>query len=122
MKRKIALFAVVVFVLALVAVPTYAAITDQQKTEIEALNKQINELRKQVVDKYAATGELTKEQAEAAKARIDSMEQYRQQNGLTNPGGFGFGPGCGVNGGSSVGCGGFGPNNSFGPNSNFSNR
>ena len=109
MKKKILLVLTVVFVLALIAVPAFAAMNDQQKTEIDTLYKQISELQKQIVDKYVDAGNITKAQADAAKANIDAAEQYRQQYSQQNssstpiPGyGSGFGPG------------GYGPGQSYG--------
>lgn len=100
MKKKILLVLMVVFVLALMAVPAFAAMNDQQKTEIDALNKQISELQKQIVDKYVDAGNMTKAQADVDKANIDAVEKYRQQYSQQNsastpiPGyGSGFGPG-----------------------------
>ena len=115
MKRKGMIILAAVFILALIAVPTYAAISDQQKAEIEALNKQIAELQKQIVDKYAEAGEISKVQADAAKSNIDATEQYRQQYsqqyGSSTPvpgygprGGFGgYGPGYRYGWGASGG-------------------
>lgn len=103
MKRKLLVVLSLIFTLAL-AVPVYAAITDQQKAEIDALNKQITEAQKQIVDKYAEAGELSKAQADAAKADIDASAQYRQQYSRQQsqvpsiPGygyGYGYSHGCG---------------------------
>ena len=97
-RKKFILILASVFILAMVAVPTYAAVTDQQKTEIDALNKKIAELQKQIVDKYAEAGEITKAQADSTKANIDLSEQYRQQYaqkfGSAAPA-QGYGPGLG---------------------------
>ncbi len=108
MKRRLLVILSLVFILALVAVPAYAAITDQQKAELEALNKQITEIQKQIVDKYAGAGEISKAQADATKANIDATAQYRQQfsqqQGQIPPtpgyapgygSGYGYGHGCG---------------------------
>ena len=114
MKRRLSIIFASVFILALVAVPTYAAISDQQKAEIDALNKQITETQKQIVDKYAEAGEISKAQADATKANIDATAQYRQQFSqqqgqiAPNPGfapgyGNGYGYGCGWGGASYYG-------------------
>ncbi|WP_298200133.1 YckD family protein [Desulfosporosinus sp.] len=103
MKRRLLVILTLVFALALAAAPAYAAITDQQKADIDALNKQISEIRKQIVDKYAEAGETTKAQADATKDNIDASEQYRQQfsqqqGQIPTPGyapGYGYGHGCG---------------------------
>ncbi|MDA8228037.1 MAG: YckD family protein, partial [Desulfitobacterium hafniense] len=98
-KRRLLVILASVFMLALIAVPTYAAITDQQKAEIDALNKQMAETQKQIIDKYAEAGEISKAQAEAAKANINAAEQYRQQYGQQQgpaapAPGYGYGYGC----------------------------
>jgi len=101
MKRKLLVFLSLVFTLAM-AMPVYAAITDQQKAEIDALNKQIIEAQKQIVDKYTEAGEISRAQADAAKANIDATAQYRQQYSQQLgqvppiPGyGYGYSHGCG---------------------------
>ncbi|CDX00859.1 Protein of unknown function (DUF2680) [Desulfitobacterium hafniense] len=98
-KRFITIFASL-SILALAATPTFAAVTDQQKTEIQALNQQILELQKRIVDKYAEAGEITQDQADATKNNIDVYEknkqQYFEQYGSNAPA-QGYGPGycCG---------------------------
>ena len=98
-----------IFILVMAAVPTYAAMTDQQKTEIDALNQQIAELQKQIVDKYVQAGEITQAQADSTKANIDLSEKYRQQYsqqyGTTAQWGYGsgYGGGWGANGGGYYG-------------------
>ncbi|MEA5024575.1 hypothetical protein SDC9_20801 [bioreactor metagenome] len=108
--KRFLLILISVFILAMVAVPTYAAVNDQQKAEIEALNKQIVDLQKQIVDKYVEAGEITKQQADLTKSNIDQAEQYRQQftqqNGSVAPV-PGYGPGSGYGRGY---CGGWGAN------------
>ena len=103
MKGRLSIIFASLVILTMVAVPTYAAITDQQKTEINALNKQMAETQKQIVDKYAEAGEISKAQADATKANIDATVQYRQQFSqqqgqiAPNPGyapGSGYGNGC----------------------------
>jgi len=115
MKRRLSIIFASLVILTMVAVPTYAAITDQQKTEINALNKQMAETQKQIVDKYAEAGEISKAQADATKANIDASEQYRQQYSQQQPGqiapnpgyapgyGNGYGHGCGWGGASYYG-------------------
>jgi len=108
MNKKILAGVLALFILVFAAPAAFAAITDAQQKEINDLNKQIFELRKQVIDKYAAAGEITKEQADLAKKRIDDMAKYRAENGAAfGPGacgGPGFG-GCGMGGGFGKGFG-----------------
>ena len=108
MKKKFITIFASLCVLALAAVPTYAAVTDQQKTEIDALNQEIVELQRQIVDKYAEAGEITQDQADATKGNIDVYEknrrQYSEQYGSNGPAqGYGWGYGRGY-------CGGWGSN------------
>ena len=121
MKKKLIVLLVCVLALVAIAVPVYAAISDQQKAEIDALYKQSADIQKQIVDKYAEAGVITKAQADTSKANIDAAEQYRQQqsqNGSTVPGYStpGYGPGFGGSyspgwyGGFGGGCWGW-PNN-----------
>ncbi|MGE4273024.1 MAG: YckD family protein [Desulfitobacterium sp.] len=107
MKKKIITIFASVSILALAAVPTYAAMTDQQKTEIDALNQQMLEVQKQIVDKYAEAGEITQDQAEATKDNIDVYEKNRQQysgqygsNAPAQGYGWGYGPGYCCGGGA----------------------
>ena len=103
MKKRMIILLVCVLALGAIAVPAYAAISDQQKSEIDALYKQIAELQKQLADKYAASGVISQAQADTSKANIDAAEQNReqfsQQNGTIAPvpgyGMPGYGPGFG---------------------------
>lgn len=103
MKKKLIILLVCVLALVAIAIPAYAAISDQQKAEIDALYKQSADIQKQIVDKYAEAGVITQAQADTSKANIDAAEQYRQQqsqqNGTTVPapgyGTPGYGPGFG---------------------------
>lgn len=63
------------------------ALTQDQAREVTAIHKQIMELRKQMVNKYVEYGQLTSEQGQQIKERINSREQYFEQN----PGAFGPG-------------------------------
>jgi polyhydroxyalkanoate synthesis regulator phasin len=48
-------------------------LTDQQKTELTDLNKQMSDLQKELINKMVSNGALTKEQGDAAISRIDAM-------------------------------------------------
>ena len=124
MKKKIFVALTVILVLAF-AVPAFGALTgltDTQKQEIKNLDKQIVDLRKQMVDKYVAAGQITADHGKAAKDRIDQAKKYRQDNNILpgqgigggNCGGNGAGSGgagCGMNGGIGFGKRGLGAGN-----------
>ncbi|GEA16251.1 MAG: hypothetical protein PWR22_2342 [Moorella sp. (in: firmicutes)] len=110
MTKKIALVLAIVLMLGVLAPVAFAAVTDQQKAEIDSLYQQIIELRQQIVDKYVEAGELTKEQGEAIKESIRDMEEYHSKYGIV-PGACHGGAGYGMMGGWGRGfLGGFGNN------------
>lgn len=91
MTKKLLTGVIAVLLLAALAVPAFAAITDSQKGEITQLQKEIAELRKEIIQKYVEAGELTKEQGETIKQNIDQGTRYLEEN----PGAVGPGIGCG---------------------------
>ncbi|MGI6286326.1 hypothetical protein MHOCP_17740 [Moorella humiferrea] len=106
--KKIALILAVVLTLGVLTPVAFAAVSDQQKAEIESLYQQIIALRQQIIDKYVESGQLTKEQGDLIKQRIQAMEEYRAQNGFVPGPGF-CGNGYGMMGGWGRGFrGGFG--------------
>jgi len=119
MKKKLLIALTAVLVLAF-AVPAFAALTDTQKQDILDLHKQIVEMRKQLVDKYVESGELTADQGQGIKDRMDQAEQYRQENDILPGAGFrNGGGGCGAYG-AGGGCGGgAGFRGGFGANANL---
>lgn len=114
MTKKIMIGLSVLLVLVF-AVPAFGAITgltDSQKQDLNDMQKKIVELRKQMVDKYAESGQLTADQAKTIKENIDKAEQNREKSGILpgaglGRGGNGFG-GCGLGRGAGNGCGGGG--------------
>jgi len=126
MKRKLLIALTVILVIAF-AVPAFAdlaGLTDKQKQEINGLNSQIVELRKQMVDKYVDAGQITADQSKAIKDRMDQVEKYRQDNNILPGSGFGrgncggFGGGCGMGGRGGAGAWG-GPGASGTANTNL---
>lgn len=100
MYKKIILVAALILLLALALPAAFAAISPDKKAEIDALHQQILELRKQIIDKYVESGEITPQQGNFLKERLELMEQFRQDNNLGpwycwGPGGMmgGWGPG-----------------------------
>lgn len=114
--KKVAVLVVAVFVLAM-ALPAFAA--SQENSKLADLFNQLFAIRKQIVDEYVQQGQLTDQQGDYIKQRIDFMQKYRQEvgdsygpgYGMMGPGGYGMmgGPGfCG-------GMGGWGPYGAYGP-------
>ncbi|MHB1167398.1 MAG: YckD family protein [Carboxydocellales bacterium] len=91
MTKKLVLALTVALVIAF-AVPAYAAMTDGQKKEVLELQKQMAALRKQVVQRYVDSGEITKEQGKTIQENIDQRMDYLAKN----PDAIGpIGGGCG---------------------------
>ncbi|MFZ3172333.1 MAG: YckD family protein [Carboxydocellales bacterium] len=98
MTKKLVLALTVALLIAF-AVPAYAAMTDGQKKEVLDLHKQMAALRKQVVQKYVDSGEITKEQGKTIQENIDQRTDYLAKNpDAIGPLGGGCG-GQGLNGG-----------------------
>ncbi len=74
-------------------------LTDEQKKEVQAIHDKIFEANKQLVQKYADFGKITKEQADYMIKRMEE-QQKNKQSMIEN----GFGPGFG--GGHKRGFGG----------------
>lgn len=107
--KKIIIGIVVVLLVALAVPVAYAAVSTDKQKEIDGLNKQIFDLRKQAIDKYVEGGQITPDQGKLAKDRMDQAEKYWQENAAQVRPGLGRGacggPGTGLCGGSGVGCG-----------------
>lgn len=82
-----------------VAAPAFAAVDD----DIRAIQEQITELRKQLIDKYVERGDLTREQGEYIKDGLEQERQYAEKYG-NRPG---YGPAFGVLPCHNWGAGGF---------------
>ncbi len=89
---------------AALAVPAFAGISDTQKKEISDLYSKIGELRKEIVQKYVDAGEITKEQGTALKENIDRATEYQEENSGNAGPGLGCG-GYGMMGGYGMGAG-----------------
>lgn len=95
MKKKVILGIVAVVVILALAVPAFAAtLSDAKKKEINALNNQVAELRKKIIDEYVEAGVITDEQGVQIKKNIDNAAKYQQDNGNY--------PGLGCGGGSAM--------------------
>lgn len=90
--RRFAIIALVVLLLGALAVPALAAAGVDD--EIAALEQQIRDLQKQLIDKYVAAGRMTPEQGQFAKDRLDAVSQWRAAN--PNAGWWCPGPGAGM--------------------------
>ncbi|AOC89859.1 YckD family protein [Bacillus amyloliquefaciens] len=62
--------------------PSTMSLTEQQKKEIESLEKEILEKRKHVISKYVEYGVLPKEKAEHIKQHMDRHFNMMKQNGF----------------------------------------
>ncbi|MBY8913480.1 YckD family protein [Bacillus sp. YC2] len=62
--------------------PSTMSLTEQQKKEIEVLEKEILEKRKHVISKYVEYGVLPKEKAEHIKQHMDRHFNMKKQNGF----------------------------------------
>ena len=103
MNKKIILLGVVVLLLVAVAVPAaYADITSSQQKSINDIYNKIAENQKQLIQQYVDAGQITPQQADLAKQRIDLMNQYRTNPTVTSNV---YGPGLGCWGGGPGYCG-----------------
>ncbi|MGG0916316.1 YckD family protein [Bacillus velezensis] len=62
--------------------PSTMSLTEQQKKEIESLEKEVLEKRKHVISKYVEYGVLPKEKAEHIKQHMDRRFDMMKQNGF----------------------------------------
>ena len=98
-------------------------LTEQQKADLESYDKKIHELQKEKINKMIENGTVTKEQGESAIKRMDEMEKFRQENGITSPGmGRGMGKGFGGKGGPGMGKGRGCCQNAITPNTDTANQ
>ena len=104
--KKYIIGIVLILMVALAVPAAYGAVSADKQKEINDLNKQILETRKQVIDKYVESGQITAEQGKLVKDRIDQAEKNLQQNGGQVVPGVGLGRCGGV--GPGLGCGGLG--------------
>lgn len=91
MKKGLIIGLVVVLVL-LMAVPmAMAALSESQKTELEALYRQQHELRLRILEKQAEVGLVAPEDADAIRERMQERWTAMQER-MAN-GDYAFGPG-----------------------------
>lgn len=118
MKKKLLTLVLGAAVVIAAAPSAFAALTNPQQAEVNKLQNEIANLRKQVVQKYVDSGQITAEQGKAMQQRIDAAVQSETTNGsVYGVPGFGGGQGgCGRSGanlgGGQGGCG--GPGSGFG--------
>ena len=106
MNKRIVILGVVVLLLVAVAVPAaYADITSSQQKSINDIYSKIAENQKQLIQQYVDAGQITPQQADLVKQRIDLRNQYRTSPSVTSNV---YGPGLGCWGGSPGYCGGSG--------------
>lgn len=106
--KKIVLFIVTIAAIVAFAVPAaFAATTTPQQEKTDAIYQEMLELRKQLIDEYVASGQITAEQGELMKERMAAMHENRgdfQKRNFRRGGGCGgFGVGAGFAGGYGPG-------------------
>ena len=82
-------------------VPTIIAAEERDDT-LDSLFEQMQDLRRQVVERRVELGQLTPEQGEQIKNRMEERYQKRLEDGFGCPGG-GFGSGMGRGEGKGLG-------------------
>ncbi|HHT71494.1 MAG: DUF2680 domain-containing protein [bacterium] len=100
MKKWLALGLVAV-ILALAALPALAQDNDPQLAELEALYRQLTDIKKKIADVRVEMGQITAEQGTAIKERADEHYNWLKENSFRCPG-------CGLGGGWRRGPGGGG--------------
>lgn len=120
--KKIVAVALLVLVVGLLAIPAFAASTDQ--TGNSWLDQRLSWLEQKMswqkaqVDSMVQNGTITEEQGKIWKEHFDEMYKFQQENGFICPGGGpgwrsgmgggnGYGPGMGMRGGFGTGAGGW---------------
>lgn len=79
--KKLAVGVLVAALVAAIAAPALAAALNQdQANELLAIQKQMAELRKQMIDKLVAYGRITPQVGEEMKARIDARLKYMEEH------------------------------------------
>lgn len=91
--KKVVVLLVLVGVLMAFAVPSaFAAPTNDQQKELNKIQQQMNDLEKQMVQKYVEAGMITQEQADLMIQDIELKGQYQSQyNNNWGPGYYGGG-------------------------------
>ncbi|MDA8229406.1 MAG: DUF2680 domain-containing protein [Desulfitobacterium hafniense] len=109
MSRRIVLLAVVALLLMSALVPTaYAAVTNSQQQTTNDIYNKLAENQKQLIQQYVDAGQITQQQADTMKQRIDLMNQYQANGNATNGNIYGPGVGCWGGGPGFSGSGGWG--------------
>lgn len=93
MNKKYLLLVLAVLLITSIVPAAYANISNSQQKAIQDINNRISENEKQLIQEYVNAGQITKEQGELMKKRIDQASQYRI-NGTTNNNVYGPGFGC----------------------------
>jgi len=103
MNRRYLLLALAALLIVAWAVPSaYAAITDQQQKAINDLYDKMAEDQKQLIQQYVDAGQITQEQANLFKQRIDLMNKNTTNGDVYGRGAGGWGGGPGFCGGPGM--------------------
>ncbi len=79
MKRKMLILVVTIGLIALLALPAWAAYTESQAGELQELYRQKQETELSIVDKQLEMELLTEERAKALKERINEVYDARRE-------------------------------------------
>lgn len=88
MKKKFVVLLVIVLGMALV-VPAAMALTDNQKQELQALFEEEHQIRLRIADKLAETGQISAEEAQNMKERLNERWEKRKERLLDGDINFG---------------------------------
>ncbi len=90
MKKTSIIVIATLLALALVVPATMAALKDNQKQELDNLYQKMFELQKQVIQKQADFGIITRDQADWAIKQMEAAKEWRAKYGDN----YGYGPGA----------------------------
>ncbi|MHB1421056.1 MAG: DUF2680 domain-containing protein [Bacillota bacterium] len=83
MSKKLIVVLVTLLLLAIAVPSAYAAINDQQKSDLQSLYKKMTDIRKQMIDTYVAGGQITPDQGKNMKDNLDNAQKNIDENGIS---------------------------------------
>ncbi|MHB1128248.1 MAG: DUF2680 domain-containing protein [Bacillota bacterium] len=97
MSKKLIIVVGTLLLLAITVPSAYAAINDQQKSDLKSLYQKMIDIRKQMIDIYVSDGQITPVQGKIMKDNLDKEQKNIDENVITP----GIG-GCGGDSGSGM--------------------